>query len=179
MARLPQPGSDNGTWGEILNEYLSQSLKPDGTIQSNAVTSDALAPNSVTSDALASNAVDAAIIADGSITEALLDTSLQTKLNAAPDVSSVAGKTGAVTLDKNDVGLSDVDNTSDAAKNSAVATLTNKTLTSPRINQILDSNGNTGFGIGGVTSAVNYVAVANGSAGNGVGISARAFRRKV
>ena len=32
------------------------------------------------------------------------------------DVISVAGKTGAVTLDKNDVGLGNVDNTSDATK---------------------------------------------------------------
>lgn len=35
---------------------------------------------------------------------------------------------------KADVGLSNVDNTSDATKNSAVATLTNKTLTAPVIN---------------------------------------------
>jgi len=41
-------------------------------------------------------------------------------------VQSVAGKTGAVTLDKADVGLDNVDNTSDAIKNSASATLTNK-----------------------------------------------------
>ena len=35
---------------------------------------------------------------------------------------------------KSDVGLSNVDNTSDATKNAATATLTNKTLTSPVIN---------------------------------------------
>lgn len=33
MARLPQPGSDNGTWGEVLNEYLSQSHNADGTLR--------------------------------------------------------------------------------------------------------------------------------------------------
>lgn len=49
-------------------------------------------------------------------------------------VLSVASKTGAVTLDKTDVGLSNVDNTSDATKDAAIATLTNKTLTSPVIN---------------------------------------------
>lgn len=37
------------------------------------------------------------------------------------------------TLDKTAVGLSNVDNTSDATKNSAVATLTNKTLTNPKL----------------------------------------------
>lgn len=40
----------------------------------------------------------------------------------------------AATLVKGDVGLGSVDNTADSAKNSAVATLTNKTLTSPVIN---------------------------------------------
>jgi hypothetical protein len=49
-------------------------------------------------------------------------------------VSSVNTKTGAVVINKSDVGLGNVDNTSDATKNSAVATLTNKTLTSPVIN---------------------------------------------
>jgi hypothetical protein len=48
-------------------------------------------------------------------------------------VDSVAGKTGVVTLVKADVGLSNVDNTSDATKNAAVATLTNKTLTTPTL----------------------------------------------
>lgn len=42
-------------------------------------------------------------------------------------VSSVAGKTGSVTLTKTDVGLANVDNTSDATKNAAAAALTNKT----------------------------------------------------
>lgn len=46
-------------------------------------------------------------------------------------VTSVAGKTGDVTLVKADVGLGNVDNTSDAAKNSAIATLSSKTLASP------------------------------------------------
>ncbi|MEO8204878.1 MAG: hypothetical protein ABI615_01765 [Chthoniobacterales bacterium] len=39
-----------------------------------------------------------------------------------------------LTLTKSKVGLGNVDNTSDAAKNSATATLTNKTLTAPVIN---------------------------------------------
>lgn len=32
MARLPQPGGDDGTWGEILNDFLSVSHNPDGTL---------------------------------------------------------------------------------------------------------------------------------------------------
>lgn len=53
---------------------------------------------------------------------------------ASGSVVSVAGRTGVVVLTSADVGLGNVSNTSDATKNAAVATLTNKTLTSPVIN---------------------------------------------
>ena len=43
-------------------------------------------------------------------------------------VVSVNAKTGTVVLNKTDIGLANVDNTSDATKNSAAATLTNKTI---------------------------------------------------
>lgn len=33
MARLPVPGSDDGTWGTILNEYLSVEHNADGTLK--------------------------------------------------------------------------------------------------------------------------------------------------
>jgi hypothetical protein len=66
VARLPQPGSDNGTWGDILNEYLSQALKPDGTIKDNVVTNAAIAPD----------AVNATPIENGSISEQLLDSNV-------------------------------------------------------------------------------------------------------
>ncbi len=32
-ARLPSPGSDDGTWGTILNDFLNQAHNPDGTIK--------------------------------------------------------------------------------------------------------------------------------------------------
>lgn len=34
MARLPTPGSDSGSWGEILNEYLTVEHNADGTLKS-------------------------------------------------------------------------------------------------------------------------------------------------
>src|SRR6266567_3983116 len=37
MSRLPVPGSDDGTWGGVLNDYLSVSLDTDGTIKASAV----------------------------------------------------------------------------------------------------------------------------------------------
>ena len=57
-----------------------------------------------------------------------------TAATTAAPVQSVAARTGAVVLTKTDAGLASVDNTSDATKNTASATLTNKTLTSPVIN---------------------------------------------
>ena len=37
MARLPQPGGDDGSWGGILNDYLSQSLSPTGVLKAGIV----------------------------------------------------------------------------------------------------------------------------------------------
>jgi len=48
MARLPQPGGDDGNWGSILNDFLGQVHNTDGTLKANIVGSAALAPNSVT-----------------------------------------------------------------------------------------------------------------------------------
>jgi hypothetical protein len=108
MARLPQPGGDSGSWGSILNDYLAQVHNIDGTLKDNSVTAAALAPGAVT----------AAEIADGTVTEAKLDTAVQTKLNigGGSGVASVNTHTGVVTLTKSDIGLTNVDNTSDTSK---------------------------------------------------------------
>ena len=85
MARLPQPGGDNGNWGTILNEYLSETLDTDGKIKDNAVTSNTIAPDSITNIQ----------IADGTIQEAKLASAVQTKLNAgtaSPDWSAITNK---------------------------------------------------------------------------------------
>lgn len=103
MARLPQPGGDSGNWGDILNDYLTQSHATDGTLKSDSVGSAQLQDNSVT----------AATIADGSITEAQLDGGVQTKLNAAPviaDGSIAKAKLTAdvqTSLDKADAALTE------------------------------------------------------------------------
>lgn len=75
MARLPQPGSDNGTWGDILNDYLSQVHKPDGSLKDDVVTADT--------------------IRNGTIGEAQLSGVVQAKLNAGsrtPDWDAISGK---------------------------------------------------------------------------------------
>jgi hypothetical protein len=102
VARLPQPGGDSGTWGDVLNDYLSQVHNADGTLKDSSVTSSVLAPNSVTNNAIASDAVNAANIADGSISNALiadgtiaeakLTSAVQTKLNGIGDWNTLANK---------------------------------------------------------------------------------------
>lgn len=70
--------------------------------------------------------VTTAKLSDEAVTEAKLSSGVQAKLNATGGgaVSSVAGRTGDVTLTKVDVGLSNVDNTSDSAKPISTATQT-------------------------------------------------------
>ena len=110
MARLPVPQSDQGQWGDILNNYLLVSHKADGSIKD----------NSITNPKIANNSISTAKIQDNSVTEAKLSAEVRDKLNAtgpgATGVSSVNSRTGAVTLTKSDVGLANVDNTSDANK---------------------------------------------------------------
>lgn len=45
MARLPIPGSDEGEWGDILNEYLLQSHTSGGAIKPGSITMNNLAPS--------------------------------------------------------------------------------------------------------------------------------------
>ncbi|MGE5299194.1 MAG: hypothetical protein ACM3KF_04095 [Acidobacteriota bacterium] len=42
MPRLPIPGSDEGSWGQILNDYLSQAHKSDGSLKDNVITANNL-----------------------------------------------------------------------------------------------------------------------------------------
>ena len=64
MARLPIPGSDNNTWGDVLNDYLAVSHDTDGTIK----------PNAVDSSAIQDNSVSGAKLQDDSVTNAKLNT---------------------------------------------------------------------------------------------------------
>src|SRR5688500_11068538 len=48
MARLPQPGGDKGTWGNVLNDFLSVEHNADGTLKA--------------SGSLASKATDSAVV---------------------------------------------------------------------------------------------------------------------
>ena len=55
MPRLPQPGSDVGNWGEILNEFLTQAHTASGELKPDAVTSTHLENSSVDASKLATS----------------------------------------------------------------------------------------------------------------------------
>lgn len=76
MSRLPVPGQDEGTWGEILNEYLAQTLASDGQLKAGAVGTTQLQDGSVTSVKLTS-------AIQTSLTNA--DAAVQTVNGQAPD----------------------------------------------------------------------------------------------
>lgn len=60
MPRLPQPGSDKGAWGDLLNEFLKQSHDDSGNIKASAVGTAQLATGAVAEDKL-NSAVQAKI----------------------------------------------------------------------------------------------------------------------
>lgn len=69
-----------------------------------------------------------ALTSIGTNTHAQIDTAVTNS------VSHIASVSNPHSVTKTQIGLGNVDNTSDATKNSAIATLTNKTLTAPVIN---------------------------------------------
>ena len=75
MSRLPKPGSNQGKWGEILNDYLSQSHKADGTLKDGSVGTTQLQDNSITTTKLQDNSVTNTKLANNTIEETKLSDS--------------------------------------------------------------------------------------------------------
>ena len=94
MARLPQPGGDNGNWGTILNEFLSQAHKPDGLLKDNSVTSNTIAPGAVTKTTVGLSNVDNTSDANKPVS-----TAQQTALDLKADTSALATKLNTADLD--------------------------------------------------------------------------------
>src|ERR1700722_10941666 len=84
--RLPIPGSDDGTWGDILNGFLEVSHNADGTLSTTAVAAALPSPIATTNLGTGSPSSSNYLRGDGTWTAA----------PGAP-VTSVDGLTGAVT----------------------------------------------------------------------------------
>jgi hypothetical protein len=85
---------------------------------------------------------------------AIFNGSTWQKIDQTNLVSSVNGQTGVVVLTQTDIA--------GTASLTTTQTLTNKTLTSPSINEILDANGNEILGLSTTASAVDFVTIKNG-----------------
>lgn len=83
-------------------------------------------------------------------------------------VSVADQATGAATLTIPDMNAV----SQDMVLSSQTQTLTNKTITSGRFNELLDTNGNEALGLTATASAVNYLNVANSATGTAVALTA-------
>lgn len=100
MARLPVPGSDRNTWGDILNDFLAQAHDSDGSLKNGAVDG----------AVLAANAVATSHVQDAAVTSAKLSSSVQASLAAAEDaITEVLQSKQWAILGQINVAAGDVD----------------------------------------------------------------------
>lgn len=73
MARLPQPGGDEGTWGNVLNDFLLVSHDTDGEIKTNAVSTSTITDGAITGAKIANTTItDANISGSAAIAKSKL-----------------------------------------------------------------------------------------------------------
>lgn len=148
MARKPTPGSDDGTWGDILNSYLDVAHNIDGTLKNGVVGLSNLSAGSPTSGQVLSTDGTAltwsTVSGSGTVPDANSSTKGLVQLTgdlggtaASPTVPGLSSKAAASDLTshtsntsnphsvtKAQVGLGNVDNTSDTNKPVSSATQT-------------------------------------------------------
>jgi hypothetical protein len=73
MSRLPTPGSDNGTWGVVLNDFLGVALATDGTIKSSVVSNANIVDGTIALTKLASTVQTSLGKADAALAATALD----------------------------------------------------------------------------------------------------------
>ncbi len=97
-ARLPIPGQDDGTWGDVLNNFLAQTHNTDGSLASNVVKTAQLQDGSVSAPKLASGAVNNASIVTGAGIDQSKIAGLTSALAAKADDSSVVHLAASETI---------------------------------------------------------------------------------
>jgi hypothetical protein len=110
MARLPKPGSDAGTWGTVLNDFLSVEHNPDGTLNRSGTISikadtTSVVHNSGDETVAGTKTFSAAPIVPTPTqgTHAANKTYVDSQVSSSSPVTSVAGRTGDVVLAESDI----------------------------------------------------------------------------
>lgn len=167
MARLPTPGSDSGSWGTILNDFLSTSIKADGLLKDASVTSNTIAPGAITKTTVGLSNVDDTADTDKPISTAT-QTALNTKLTTASNLSDLTTPATART----NLGLASAATmtpaqiAADSALTSAYAPITAKSLDRfGRIGVFAGDSITTGTGATGASTSA-YVAMVPKITGN-------------
>lgn len=149
MSRLPTPGADDGTWGNVLNDFLSVAHNADGSLKSLPYISNSEkgAVNGVATLDGTGKVPSAQLPPAGTTPDATTTTKGVVQLAgdlggtaSSPTVPSLASKEPTITtgttgqywrgdkswqtLDKTAVGLNNIDNTSDVNKPISTATQT-------------------------------------------------------
>jgi len=126
MARLPQPGGDDGTWGQVLNDFLDVAHNTDGTVKPSSFTD-----NSIPGSKIQSNSVTNTQLLTGSGS----DGQVLTKSAASSGGfawTSVAGSPDATTIAKGLVQLAgDLGGTGTTA---AAPVISDNAVTTTKIN---------------------------------------------
>lgn len=179
-------GTEAGVWGQITNTNLYLLQQAIGGYQEVSIAGGAQTTALAMSDGALSNARNAVIKLTGAITGNQVVT-IPNGIEKTYIVSN--GTTGAFTVefrtasgtgvtfgttDKSTrILFADGTNVVDTGtvSTSGVQTLTNKTLTSPSINQINDANGNEEIIFTSTASAVNELTIANAATGNAPSIA--------
>jgi len=179
-------GTEAGVWGQITNTNLYLLQQAIGGYQDVSIAGGAQTTALVMSDGAISNARNAVIKLTGTITGNQIVT-IPTGIEKTYIISN--STTGAFTVEFKQAGgtgitfattdkstrilFADGTNIVDTGtvSTSAVQTLTNKTLTSPIINEIDDANGNEQVIFSSTASAVNELTITNAAAGNAPSIA--------
>ncbi len=155
MSRLPIPGEDNDTWGDVLNDFLTQAHDSSGVLK----------PNSVGSTQLQPSAITTTNIATGSIARTDLDTATQTSLGKADtSIQSINGRipaSGAVSLatsDLSDVAVSLPVNGQTLSYNSATGKWGNTTPVSAPVTSVAGKTGAVTLAEGDITNLTTDLA---------------------
>jgi hypothetical protein len=179
-------GENAGTWGQITNTNLYLLQQAIGGYQDVSIAGGAQTTTLAMSDGALSNARNAVIKLTGTITGNQVVT-IPTGIEKTYIISN--GTTGAFTVEFKQAGgtgitfgttdkstrilFADGTNIVDTGtvSETGVQTLTNKTLTSPIINEIDDANGNEQVIFSSTASAINELTITNAAAGNAPSIA--------